>query len=270
MIVARVRLDRLLVERGLIDSRERARRVIMAGEVRLGDRIADKPGQLVALDAEITLQQRPPYVSRGGLKLAAALDAFAIPVEGSICVDVGASSGGFTDVLLQYGAAHVIAIDVGYGQLDWSLRNDPRVTVLERTNARTLQQLPIDPNSGAPYRPRVATIDASFISVKLLLPAVVQWIADEAHVIVLIKPQFEAGRERVGKRGVVRDPQVHRDVLASVLGWAQEHGWAVRGLIRSPITGPAGNIEFLSWLVTDVSSATPFNIAQAIDRLIPS
>lgn len=269
MIVAKVRLDRLLVERGLIDSRERARRLIMAGDVRIGDRIADKPGQLVAPDAEITLQQRLAYVSRGGLKLAAALQAFAVPLKGAVCVDVGASTGGFTDVLLQNDAAHVIAIDVGYGQLDWKLRNDPRVTVLERTNARTLQELPIDPNSGAPYRPRVATVDASFISVTLLLPAVAQWLADDAHAIVLIKPQFEAGRERVGRGGVVRDAQVHRDVLTSVLGWAQDHDWVVRGLIQSPITGPAGNIEFLCWLMTGISSVAPFDIVQAIDHLIP-
>ena len=258
------RLDHLLVERDLVDSRERGQRLILAGEVMIGDRVADKPGLLVPTDVDIHIKQRLPYVSRGGLKLAAALDAFDVPVSGAVCADVGASTGGFTDVLLQRGALRVIAVDVGYGQLDWKLRSDPRVTVLDRTNARTLDALPPDPATGRPTVARVVTIDVAFISLTLILPAVAKWIADEGHVIALIKPQFEAGRDRVGKRGVVRDPNVHREVLRSVLGWAAEHGWIAQGLIRSPIEGPAGNAEFLAWLVPAVSGVSSIHIDAAI------
>jgi 23S rRNA (cytidine1920-2'-O)/16S rRNA (cytidine1409-2'-O)-methyltransferase len=241
--VTKVRLDRLLVERGLVDSRERGQRLIMAGEVLVGDRVVHRPGQLVPSDADIRIKAQPPYASRGGFKLAAALEAF----------DVGASTGGFTDVLLARGAARVIAIDVGYGQLDWRLRSDARVTVLDRTNARTLIELPRDPATGGPAFARVVTIDVSFISLTLILPAVARWLAEGGHVVALIKPQFEAGRERVGKGGVVRDPGVHADVLRSVLKWAVENGWIACGLIRSPIEGPAGNVEFLVWLTRSTS-----------------
>jgi 23S rRNA (cytidine1920-2'-O)/16S rRNA (cytidine1409-2'-O)-methyltransferase len=272
--VTKVRLDRLLVDRGLVESRERSQRLILAGEVMLGDRVADKPGLLVSPDADIRIKEKLPYVSRGGYKLAAALDAFDVPVRDAVCADVGASTGGFTDVLLQHGAARVIAIDVGYGQIDWKLRTDPRVTVLDRTNARTLAALPPDPETGQPARVRVVSIDVSFISLRLILPAVSRWLAEEAHVIALIKPQFEAGRERVGKGGVVRDPSTHRDVLRSVLAWAGEHGWTVHGLIRSPIEGPSGNIEFLAWLVPAAEPAASqgqsFDIKAAIDELVPS
>jgi len=267
--VPKIRLDRLLIERGLVDSRERGQRLILAGEVMIGEQVADRPGLLVAADADVRVKQPLPYVSRGGFKLAAALDAFDAPVAGALCVDVGASTGGFTDVLLQRGAARVIAIDVGYGQIDWKLRSDPRVTVLDRTNARTLAALPADPITGLPALAHLVTIDVSFISLTLILPAVARWLAEGGQVVALIKPQFEAGRARVGKGGVVHDPATHRDVLRSVLGWATEHGWIVRGLIRSPLEGPAGNVEFLAWLARAPSPAQPIDVEAAIDLLIP-
>ncbi|NLF77637.1 MAG: TlyA family RNA methyltransferase [Chloroflexi bacterium] len=238
----KVRLDILLTDRRLAPSREAARRMIMAGEVRVEGEVRDKPGQRVPVDARLDVRQGPRFVSRGGEKLAAALDAFPVEVPGAICADVGASTGGFTDCLLQYGAARVYAIDVGYGQLDYRLRVDPRVVVLERTNARHVETLdePV----------RLIVVDASFISLRLLLPVFRDWLEPEAlGVIALVKPQFEAGKGQVGKGGVVRDPAVHRRVLADVLGAAQDDGYGVRGLIRSPLKGPAGNIEFLAWLV---------------------
>ena len=196
--MAKVRLDQLLVQRNLVESRERAQRLIMAGEVLVNDRVADKPGMQIAAEAAIRIKEPLPYVSRGGLKLAAALDRFSIPIARMICADVGASTGGFTDCLLQRGAAKVYAIDVGYGQLDWKLRSDPRVVVMDRTNARYVDSLP-EPIG-------LAVIDASFISLRLILPAGLKWLSAEAHIVALIKPQFEAGRDRVGKGGVVRDP----------------------------------------------------------------
>ncbi|MBN2470674.1 MAG: TlyA family RNA methyltransferase [Anaerolineae bacterium] len=236
----RERLDVLLVTRELVQSRELAKRLIMAGEVLVGGQLVDKPGTKVPLDAEVTLKAMPPYVSRGGEKLAGALDAFPINVEGRVCADVGASTGGFTDCLLQHGAAKVYAIDVGYGQLDYRLQQDERVIVMDRTNARYVERLsaPVD----------LVTIDASFISLRLLLPVVRQWLVAGAAVIPLIKPQFEAGKADVGKGGVVRDPAVHRRVLVEVLEAALEVGFDVRGLIRSPLKGPSGNIEFVAWL----------------------
>jgi len=236
----KVRLDMLLVDRNLAPSREVARRMIMAGEVRVAGEIRDKPGQRVASDVPIEVKQAPRFVSRGGEKLAAALDAFPVMVAGQICADVGASTGGFTDCLLQYGASRVYAIDVGYGQLDYRLRSDPRVVVMERTNARFVERLP------EPVR--IIVVDASFISLRLLLPGFRDWIGDSADVIVLIKPQFEAGKGQVGKGGVVRDPETHRRVIADVLAAAMDEGYTVRGLIPSPLKGPAGNIEFLAWL----------------------
>lgn len=236
----RERLDVLLVERGLVASREAARRLIMAGEVRVDGEVRTKPGMRVARAAVITVQQTPRFVSRGGEKLAAALEAFPVAVGGRVCADVGASTGGFTDCLLQHGAARVYAIDVGYGQLDYRLRSDPRVVVMERTNARYVERL-AEPVS-------LVVADVSFISLRYLLPVVHGWLTLPADLIVLIKPQFEAGREQVGKGGVVRDPLVHRRVLLDVLVAAQAEGFAVRGLIRSPLRGPAGNVEFLAWL----------------------
>jgi len=242
----KIRLDMLLAERGLAPSREAARRMIMAGEVRVEGEIRDKPGMRVAADVEVQVKQAPRFVSRGGEKLDAALNAFPLTAEGRICADVGASTGGFTDCLLQHGAAKVYAIDVGYGQLDYRLRSDPRVVVLERTNARYVETLD-EPVS-------LIVVDASFISLRLLLPVLRGWLVEKAvGVIALIKPQFEAGKGQVGKGGVVRDPAVHRRVLQDVLDAAQEAGYHVWGLIPSPLKGPAGNIEFLTWLSTEAA-----------------
>jgi len=245
----------LLVEQGLAESRNQAQRLIMAGKVRTGDRVLDKPGMKIPVTAEVTIQEKPPFVSRGGIKLQAALDAFDVAVADTVVADVGASTGGFTDCLLQHGAARVYAIDVGHGQLAWKLRTDPRVAVMERTNARYLTALPepID----------LATIDVSFISLRLVLPAVIGWLKPGGHIIPLIKPQFEAGRQQVGKGGVVRDKAVHRQALRGVLRWATDHGLYLRGLIRSPITGPAGNIEFLAHLTTDTGQGQEVEAAIA-------
>jgi 23S rRNA (cytidine1920-2'-O)/16S rRNA (cytidine1409-2'-O)-methyltransferase len=239
--VNRERLDVLLHRRGLAESRERARRLIMAAQVLVDGKVIDKPGSQVPTGAEIIVKQKLRYVSRGGLKLESAIDAFAIDVQGMVAADVGASTGGFTDCLLQRGAARVYAIDVGYGQLAWELRQDPRVEVMERVNVRYLTSLPepID----------LATVDVSFISLRLVLPAVQQWLAPAGQIIALIKPQFEAGRREVGKGGVVRDRDVHRVVLNEVLGWAQSRGLQAGGLMPSPLRGPAGNVEFLSCLL---------------------
>jgi 23S rRNA (cytidine1920-2'-O)/16S rRNA (cytidine1409-2'-O)-methyltransferase len=236
----RVRLDVLLVERALAPSREQARRLVMAGEVLVAGQPAAKPGMLVAADAELQVRAAPPFVSRGGQKLAAALEAFGVSPEGLVAADIGASTGGFTDCLLQGGAVRVYAVDVGYGQLDWRLRQDPRVVVLERTNIRYLQ--------GLPEPVDLAVVDVSFISLRLVLPVVRSLLKPQGRIIALIKPQFEAGRGQVGKGGVVKDPQVHRQVLEAAFADAEEVRLAVLGLIRSPLVGPAGNIEFLAWL----------------------
>jgi len=235
----KARVDVLLVERGLAESREKAQALVLAGEVDVEGRLAAKPGHLVAAGAVVTVRSRPLYVSRGGQKLNRALDAFSLDVRGLVVVDVGASTGGFADCLLQRGAARVYAIDVGQNQLDWRLRSDPRVVVMERTNVRFL--------SGLPETPDAAVADVSFISLKLALPPVVRLLPSAGWVVALIKPQFEAGRELVGKGGVVRDPAVHRMVLGDVLAWAVEAGLVVRGAVPSPIRGPAGNVEFLSY-----------------------
>ncbi len=237
---AKERVDLLVVARGLASSRTEARRLVMAGLVTVDGRRVDKPGTRVPADADVAVAARLPYVSRGGVKLEAALRAFALSVEGVVAADVGASTGGFTDCLLKHGARRVYAIDVGYGQLAWSLRQDERVVVMERVNARYLTSLP------EPVQ--LATVDVSFISLTLILPRVREWLTPDGAVIALIKPQFEAGRDQVGKGGVVRDPAVHRQVLYRVLRWAEGHGLAPRGLIRSPLVGPAGNVEFLAWL----------------------
>jgi len=233
------RLDVLLVKRGLVKSRERAQRLILAGQVLVNGQVRDKPGIRVRTNVEIRLLSRLPYVSRGGFKLEAALDAFGVQVKGKVAADVGASTGGFTDCLLQRGAARVYAIDVGYGQLAWKLRTDPRVVVMERTNIRYLESLPEQVD--------LVTIDVSFISLKLVFPAVLRLVKPQADIIALIKPQFEAERGQA-KKGVVRDPAVHRAVLYKVLGFAREQGLIPQGLIRSPLLGPAGNVEFLAHL----------------------
>lgn len=252
----KVRLDVLLTQRGLAESRSRAQALIMSGQVKVDGRPARKPGQMVSVDAVIEVEAPLRYVSRGGLKLEAALDAFQIRPEGWVCADVGASTGGFTDCLLQRGAARVYAIDVGYGQLAWSLRQDERVVVLERTNARYLTELP------GGERVDLATVDASFISLQLLLPTIRGWLKPGGIVIPLIKPQFEAGRDQVGRGGVVRAPEVHRQVLKGVLTFGAEIGLHPHGLIPSPIRGPAGNVEFLACLKLDAPGPLP------VDELI--
>jgi 23S rRNA (cytidine1920-2'-O)/16S rRNA (cytidine1409-2'-O)-methyltransferase len=250
------RLDVLMVERGLAETRAKARAYIMAGEVTVNGVRVDKAGTAVPRDARIELATPMPYVSRGGFKLAGALDAFGIAVAGRIGADVGACTGGFTDVLLQRGAQHVYAIDVGQGQLDWKLRQDDRVTVLEKTNARYLEALPT--------RVDLVVIDVSFISLKLILPAVKKWLGDATDIVALIKPQFEAGPESVGKGGIVRDPAVHRAVLNDLLGWADSEGWAVMGLTRSAIQGADGNVEYLAWLRPSGPSADPIVLIEKV------
>jgi 23S rRNA (cytidine1920-2'-O)/16S rRNA (cytidine1409-2'-O)-methyltransferase len=233
------RLDVLLVERGLAETRSLAHRLVMAGQVRVEGEVALRPAKRVPRDAAIALDQPPRFVSRGGEKLEAALAAFGIPVQGKICADVGASTGGFTDCLLQHGAARVYAIDVGHGVLHWRLRSDPRVVVLEKTNARHLSSLA--------EQVSLVTVDASFISLKLLLPSIRGWLAPGADLLLLVKPQFEAGRSEVGHGGVVRRDEVRRSVLQGLLPVAEALGLGPQGLMRSPLLGPKGNVEFLLW-----------------------
>jgi 23S rRNA (cytidine1920-2'-O)/16S rRNA (cytidine1409-2'-O)-methyltransferase len=238
----RKRLDTLMAERGLFASRSRAAAAVMAGEVRVGGDPARKPGQLVAEDEEITVDRGPDYVSRGGIKLANALDALEIDVGGRNALDVGASTGGFTDVLLQRGAAHVVALDVAYGELNWRLRQDARVTVLERTNARSL-----DP-AALPYRPDLIVADVSFISLTKVLPAVLACAAERFDCLAMVKPQFEAGRGRVGKGGVVRDQETRVETLVAVATSADEAGFSVIGFAPSGLPGPSGNRETFAWI----------------------
>ncbi len=241
--MSKVRLDVEMTSRGLCPSREKARALILAGEVRVNGVRAEKAGQEISSDAEIVIvEDAIPFVSRGGLKLDKAVHTFPINLEGRICADIGASTGGFTDVMLKNGAKHVYSIDVGYGQLDWSLRNDPRVTVMERTNARFMTP------EWFPEPVTFASIDVSFISLRLILPPLFQSMAEEGEVVALIKPQFEAGRAEIGKNGVVRDTAVHERVIREMLVFAEETGFTVRGLSFSPITGPKGNIEFLLYI----------------------
>lgn len=259
--MAKVRLDVLLVERGLAESRAKAQALIMAGEVRVDGQVALKPATAVDPATRLDVEQGPRFVSRGGEKLEAALEQFHLQVRDRVCADVGASTGGFTDCLLQRGAAKVYAIDVGKGILHWKLRNDPRVVVMEQTNARFVQALP-EPVA-------LVTVDASFISLKLLLPVARNWLAaspasglrtedgreSDGQVVALIKPQFEAGRQDVARGdGVIRDPVVHRQVLLDVLSFAESQGFGVRGLIRSPLLGPKGNVEFLAWLIPGINA----------------
>lgn len=234
------RLDVLVFEKGLADSREKARALIMSGLVYIDHQKYDKPGEAVAEDSEIEIRGKAvPYVSRGGLKLEKAMREFPVDIHGAVCMDVGASTGGFTDCMLQNGAAKVYAVDVGYGQLAWSLRTDPRVVNLERTNARYLTREQI------PEKIFLSSVDVSFISLTKILPAIHELLQEGGYAVCLIKPQFEAGREKVGKKGVVRDPSVHADVIQAVLGFARETGFAVHALTFSPVKGPEGNIEYL-------------------------
>jgi 23S rRNA (cytidine1920-2'-O)/16S rRNA (cytidine1409-2'-O)-methyltransferase len=237
------RLDVLLVERELVETRQRAQALILAGDVRVNDQVSSKAGAFVAEDATITIRAPLKYVSRGGLKLEGALDAFALDVRDKTCADIGASTGGFTDCLLQRSAARVYAIDVGYGQLAWKLRNDPRVVVMDRVNIRHLDGLP-EPLA-------LAVIDVAFISLTLVLPVVKRLLQPRGNVVVLVKPQFEAGRAQVGKGGIVRDARVHREVLEKIAQYAIANDWCVRGVCRSPITGADGNVEFFFHLSTD-------------------
>jgi 23S rRNA (cytidine1920-2'-O)/16S rRNA (cytidine1409-2'-O)-methyltransferase len=268
----RTRLDQLLVARGLAESRSKAQALLMAGAVRVNGQVQTKPGTLVDENSEITLTAPLPYASRGGYKLAHALDSFALTPAGLVALDVGASTGGFTDVLLQRGATHVYAVDVGYGLLDWRLRQDERVILLERTNIRYLECLPAPPANtpppDAPHsapRAQCATIDVSFISLHLVLPVVQRLITPQAWIVALVKPQFEAGPQQVGKGGVVRDAAVHRSVLREVVAAAAGLGLLPRALTRSPITGPAGNSEFLLWLQR---SGTPIEMEQALEQVV--
>ena len=240
MVEGRVRLDQALVAQGLVPSRQRAQAMVRAGLVRVAGEVADRPDQLVNPGVTIDLEGLKGYVSRGGDKLAAALAAFGLDPAGRRCLDVGASTGGFTDLLLQRGAARVIALDVGYGQLAWSLRQDPRVIVLERVNIRHLDRLPLPAD--------LAVIDVSFISLRLVLPRVRELLSPPGDVVALVKPQFEVGKGAVGKGGVVRDPEQHRQVLSELRHFAEESGYTIAGEIPSPILGAKGNREFLLYL----------------------
>ncbi|HEY5192676.1 MAG TPA: TlyA family RNA methyltransferase [Solirubrobacteraceae bacterium] len=238
------RVDTLLAERGLFPSRTRAAASVMAGEVTIGHhgKRASKPGEMVAVDAELSVRERARFASRGGLKLENALDGFAVLVRGRQALDVGASTGGFTDCLLQHDAGEVVAVDVGYGDLDYRLRTDPRVTLLERTNARSMTR------DMLPYAPTLAVLDVSFISLRKVLPAVLGCLAERYDVLALVKPQFEVGRERVGKRGVVRAPEDRRSALIDVGAAALELGASVLGYRSSGLPGPKGNLESFIWL----------------------
>jgi 23S rRNA (cytidine1920-2'-O)/16S rRNA (cytidine1409-2'-O)-methyltransferase len=234
------RVDHLLVERGLAESRTRAQALVMAGVVFVGEAKVDKPGQQVPDDAELDVRGRDhPWVSRGGIKLAHAIEHFGLDPSGAVAMDVGSSTGGFTDVLLTHGASHVFAVDSGTNQLAWKLRQDPRVTVYEQTSARILTPDLID-------KPvNWVVCDASFISLAKVLEVPLQLAARECHLVALIKPQFEVAREEVGKGGVVRDPALHERVCGEVRAWLEGFGWEIEGIVTSPITGPQGNVEFL-------------------------
>ena len=241
--MGKIRLDVLLVERGLQESRQKAQAVIMSGHVFVNGQRLDKPGTAVDPSAQVEVRDNPlKYVSRGGLKLEKAMSLWPIRLEGAVCMDIGASTGGFTDCMLQNGAEKVYAVDVGYGQLAWKLRSDPRVVCLERTNARYLS------HELVPEEPDFASVDVSFISLKHILPAMAAVLRPGAQAVCLIKPQFEAGREKVGKKGVVRDPAVHQEVLEHFLVHAKENRFTVIDITYSPIRGPEGNIEYLGYL----------------------
>ncbi len=252
------RLDIRLVADGLAPSREKAKAFIMAGEVYVDGVREDKAGTMISVDAAVEVRGKAlPYVSRGGLKLAKAIEAFGLELTGCVCIDAGASTGGFTDCMLQNGAERVYAVDVGYGQLAWKLREDPRVVVLEKTNVRFLNEEII------PELCDFASADLSFISLNKVLPAIWSRMKPDGRMVCLVKPQFEAGREKVGKKGVVRDPEVHREVLRSIIAWSGENGLTVRGLTYSPVRGPEGNIEYLLYL--DKSGLT---LADPLEDLI--
>ncbi|NOY86252.1 MAG: TlyA family RNA methyltransferase [Deltaproteobacteria bacterium] len=247
---ARERVDLLLVARGLAPSREKAQALILAGRVYSGDRRVDKAGHRLPVDVSLQVREGLPYVGRGGLKLEAALDRFGVDPAGKRCLDVGASTGGFTDCLLQRDAAHVFAVDVGYGQLAWKLRSDVRVTVLERTNFRTIS------DDVLPHDLELAVVDVSFISLRLILPRLRVFLRNGADAVVLVKPQFEAGRKNVGKGGIVRDLRVRREALAGILAAAAEEGFGIRGSMECPVPGADGNVEFLAHLTKVLSDGS--------------
>jgi len=271
--MSKQRLDLAMVERGLAESRAIAQRLVMAGQVRVEGEVELKPGASVSEAVQIEIEHSPPFVSRGGEKLQAALQAFSLHVSGLICADVGASTGGFTDCLLQHGAQRVYAIDVGKGILHWKLRQDPRVVVMEGVNARHLEVLP-EPVS-------LVTVDVSFISLKIILPVIRNWfdrspaglpgsqgINQPGQAVVLIKPQFEAGRTEASRgQGVIRDPQIHQQIIKDVLSYAESQDYQVSGLIRSPLLGPKGNVEFLAWLISSPTHPASYP-SNALNSLI--
>lgn len=252
--MAKQRLDVLLVERGFCETRQYAQRVIRAGEVQVDHQVIDKPGTAIAMDAQILVKQRSPFVSRGGEKLAKALQSFGITVEGRICLDGGISTGGFTDCLLQAGARRVYGVDVGYGQVAWSLRQDPRVVLKERTNLRYLTPPNLYPEGAV--MPDLGVMDVSFISLTKVLPAFWTLLAPSREAVLLVKPQFEVGRDKIGKKGVVRSVTDQAEAIWQVLLTARKLGWRDLGLTFSPIVGPAGNIEYLLWLETADSAGS--------------
>ncbi len=247
----KVRIDTLLVERNYFDTREKAKKALMCGIVYVNNQLVDKAGMKVLADGDIEIRGKTlPYVSRGGLKLEKAIDRYNIDLKDKICMDIGASTGGFTDCMLQNGARKVYSIDVGYGQLDWKLRQDDRVVSMERTNIRYVK--PEDIHDEIDF----ASIDVSFISLKLVLPVAKELVKKNGEIIFLIKPQFEAGKEKVGKKGVIRDKNVHREVINDILKFSNELGLTIKGLTYSPIKGPAGNIEFLAYTINEKSKLT--------------
>ena len=259
----KTRLDVLLTEKGLFDTREKARKSIMAGLVFINNERVDKQGTQVPSDAIIEIKGSiNPYVSRGGLKLEKAITAFNIDLNDKITMDIGASTGGFSDCMLKNGAKKVYAIDVGYGQLAWELRQDSRVVVMERTNIRyvTKQDIPDEID--------LATVDVSFISLTLVLPVIKSLLKSRGEILCLIKPQFEAGRENVGKKGVVREEKVHREVIMKILNFSTELGLSIKGLSFSPIKGPEGNIEYLAYLINDNESSKPLEIEELANQVV--
>ena len=255
----KIRIDIYLVEQGLAESREKARALIMAGAVSLDGKRCDKPSSLVGSGQTVSVQQPDAFVSRGGKKLQKALESFEIDLAGAVCIDVGASTGGFTDCMLKNGAAFVYAVDVGYGQLAWQLRQDERVCVMERQNARYLEREMFDKPVS------FASIDVSFISLKLIIPALQRMLTPPYTISALIKPQFEAGRERVGKKGVVRDKAVHTEVIEGIITFAEQQGLTVCGLDFSPIRGPEGNIEYLICL-KDTGKPSEIGVSQVVEN----
>lgn len=256
------RLDILLVDRGIITSRERAKTSIMAGKVFVDGRRVDKAGEKVPVTANIEYKgEKLPYVSRGGLKLEKAMKNFPITLEGKVCMDIGASTGGFTDCMLQNGASKVFSIDVGYGQFAWKLRTDKRVVCMERTNIRYVK--PEDLGELVDF----ASIDVSFISLKKIMPATVELLKDNGEVVALIKPQFEAGKEKVGKKGVVRDIEVHKEVVFGIIDYLIEHNLNVLGVSYSPIKGPEGNIEYLVYFTKDTERESTF-VREDVDKVV--